>query len=73
MKVDKGFSNKFFKTDCIFHEEVLGNFEDSIQANPKLTEQQKAYLIDVLYGRFYHVTVSEKESARKNSKLIEAI
>ena len=68
--MEKGMSNRYFKTDNIFHEEILGMFEDSIQKNPDYADEKKNSLITILYSNFYHATTMEVAEARKNHKLI---
>lgn len=48
-----------FKTDSIFHNRFLEMLEDSILANPNLTEKQKNQNILVLYHEFYEVSPSK--------------
>lgn len=66
----KGESNKYFFSDCIFHEEILGKIEDSIQKNSDYTEDQKNELITILYSKFYHASKYELPIMRERGKVI---
>tara|TARA_R100001244_G_scaffold75365_1_gene60086 strand:+ start:102 stop:389 length:288 start_codon:yes stop_codon:yes gene_type:complete len=45
----------YFQTDQLFHSDYLGQLEDCIEQNSKLTRKQKDKLIKPLY-RFYEDT-----------------
>tara|TARA_Y100000034_G_scaffold84731_1_gene101612 strand:- start:60 stop:317 length:258 start_codon:yes stop_codon:yes gene_type:complete len=47
--------SSYFKTDQLFHSYYLGQLEDCIEQNSKLTRNQKDKLIKPLY-RFYEDT-----------------
>ncbi len=48
--------SKYFKTDCVFHEEILNKIEDSIEKNPDLSADEKYRIANILYEKFWHVT-----------------
>lgn len=70
MKSEKGLSNRYFKTDRVFHEEILGMIEDSIEKNPDYSEEKKHSLIDILYKHFYHASTNDVKTAREEKRII---
>jgi len=65
METQKGYSNKYFLSDNIFHEEILGKIEDSIGKNQDYTDEQKNQLIQILYSNFYHATKLQLEKHKE--------
>ena len=47
-------TNKYFKTDTVFHEDIIGFIEDSVYANPNFTQEFKDRLVNMIYSEFYH-------------------
>ena len=70
MKLEAGLSSRYFKTTHIFHEEILGMVEDSIELNPNYSQEKKNRLIEILYQKFHHATIIEVKLARKNKTLV---
>ena len=57
----------YFQTDQLFHSDYLGQLEDCIEQNSKLTRKQKDKLIKPLY-RFYEDTKKNYLNHHKPSK-----
>jgi len=47
--------DKYLKTDMVVTENFLGMLEDSIYANPNLSQEEKDDYVTILYRKFYWV------------------
>jgi len=47
-------TNRYFKTDRVFHESFLKILEDSVEKNPDLTQEGKDKINTVLYHDFFN-------------------
>jgi len=47
--------DKYLKTDMVVTEDFLNMLEDSIDANPNLSQDDKDYYANILYHNFYWV------------------
>lgn len=63
--------NKYFQTDRVFCEEILGKFEDSIEKNPDYSREQKDKLITILYHDFSHITKGDFDKAQREKRVLD--
>jgi hypothetical protein len=57
MKMKTCKKDKYLKTDMVVTEDFLGVLEDSIDSNPKLSQEEKDDYVTVLYHNFYWVNI----------------
>lgn len=64
-------SKTYFIANGKWHEEILGQLEDSIYNNPEMTSQQQDDLVTLLYLEFHHAdtdSIAKRISLPKSLK-----